>query len=75
MSDNEPKAKKPQPAPANAPARAPGADRVESLAREVFLRFLELPGCGATTIECKAEKAVEYAAAFYETWDQLKTEK
>ena len=49
-------------------------DRVESLARDVFLRFLELPGHAGINTEHLAAQAIEYAEAFYLTWDQ-RTEK
>jgi hypothetical protein len=55
--------------------RKASSDPVETLARDVFLRFLELPGHGSVTPGYLAAKAVDHAEAFYRTLDQVKTEK
>ena len=55
--------------------KPPRAEKIESLARDVFLRFLDLPGYAGVKTEHLAQKAIDYAEAFYLTLDHLRTEK
>ena len=52
------------------PPTVEGISRVESMAREVYLRLITLPGSMAKTNDGIAEKAFQYARDFWDFADR-----